>query len=82
MNTRLNLLALGYTGAILSSLGMFVMWVLGRMGYYTEAVQSMQDWHMFFSPSVTGLIGGVIEAAIITFVSLYAFGWIYNEFTK
>jgi len=82
MNSKLDSLALGYAGAITSSIGMFVMWVMGSIGYYTEAVGMMQGWHMFFSLSITGLIGGVIEAAVFSFIILYIFGWLYNQFTQ
>ena len=82
MNTKLDPLALGYAGATISALGMLLMWVVGGMGYYAEAVVMMQGWHMFFSLSVLGLIGGVIEAVIISFIALYVFGWLYNKFTK
>ncbi len=82
MNTKLNSLALGYSGAILASLGMLILWLLGSVGYYTEAVVMMEGWHMFFSLSLVGLIGGIIEAGIWSFVGLYIFGEIYNKFTK
>lgn len=82
MNTKLNPLALGYAGAVVSALGMFVMWLLGTAGFYMEAVMMMQGWHMFFSLSVLGLIGGVIEAAVFSFVILYLFGWLYNRFAQ
>ncbi len=61
MNTRIDPIAFGYTGAIISSIGMFIMWVLGGMGYYTEAVIMMERWHIFFSLNLTGLIGGILK---------------------
>lgn len=82
MNTKIDPIAFGYTGAIISSIGMFVMWVLGGMGYYTEAVIMMQGWHIFFSLNFTGLIGGIIEAAIFSFITLYLFGLLYNKLAK
>lgn len=76
----LNALALGYTGAILSALGMLVLGLLGNMGVYEKAVEQMQDWHVFFSLSVGGIVGGMIEAAVWSFIILWIFGWLYNKF--
>jgi len=75
----LNALALGYAGAILSALGMLTLGVLGNLGVYTKAIEHMQDWHAFFSLSTGGIIGGMIEAAIWSFVILWIFGWLYNK---
>lgn len=76
----LNALALGYAGAVLSALGMLILGLVGRMGFYTKAVEQMQDWHMYFSLSAGGIIGGMLEAAVWSFVILWAFGWLYNMF--
>jgi hypothetical protein len=76
----LNALALGYAGAVLSALCMFMLGVVGRMGFYMNAVEQMQDWHVFFSLSAGGIIGGMIEAAVYGFIILWAFGWLYNMF--
>lgn len=75
---KLNTLALGYAGAILSAIGMLVMGILGNLGIYTRAVEQMQDWHLFYSLSIGGIVGGMAEAAIWGFVSLWIFGWLYN----
>ena len=77
---KLNALALGYAGAILSAIVMLAMGILGYFGVYTKAVEHMQDWHVFFSLSVVGIIGGMIEAAIWSFIILWLFGWLYNTF--
>lgn len=82
MNTKLDSLALGYAGAVVSSIGMLLLWIAGGVGYYMTAVTMMEGWHMFFSLSVAGLIGGIIEAAVYSFVALYLFGWTYNKFAK
>ncbi len=76
----LNAIALGYTGAILSALGMLIMGILGNLGIYTKAVERMQDWHVFFSLSVSGIVGGMIESAIWSFIIFWIFGWLYNLF--
>jgi len=82
MSSKLDSLALGYTGVALSSLGMLIMWTLGNTGYYLGAVRMMQEWHGLFSMSFFGLVGGIVEAAVFSFVVLYAFGFIYNKFSK
>lgn len=79
MNNKLNVLALGYAGAIASGLGMLVLGIAGNIGIYEGAVKMMEQWHMFFSLSIGGIIAGMIEAAIIGFISAYVFGWIYNK---
>ena len=74
----LNLLALGYAGAIISAASMLLLGILGNLGLYTGAVAQMSEWHIFFSLSLGGIIGGMIEAAVISFVTLYAFAIVYN----
>lgn len=76
----LNALALGYAGAIIAAVGMLLLGILGNLGLYAKSVAMMEEWHMFFSPSLGGIIGGMIEAAIISFISLYAFAIVYNWF--
>ncbi|MBR9690684.1 hypothetical protein GOV08_03285 [Candidatus Woesearchaeota archaeon] len=59
---------------------MLLLGILGNLGIYTSAAEQMMKWHTFFSLSIGGIIAGMIEAAIISFVFLYLFGWIYNKF--
>lgn len=80
MAEKLNTLALGYAGAIISAACMLLLGLFGNIGLYMGAVGMMMQWHMFFSLSVAGIITGMIEAAIISFIALYAFGWVYNKF--
>lgn len=80
MAQKLNELALGYAGAILSAACMLLLGLLGSMGMYMGAVGMMSQWHMFFSLGIAGVVAGMAEAAIIGFVFLYAFGWVYNKF--
>lgn len=80
MAEKLNALALGYAGAIISAVGMLLLGILGNLGIYISAAQMMGQLHMFFSLSIAGIITGMIEAAIISFVFVYAFGWVYNKF--
>ena len=74
----LHALYLGYAGAIISAIIMLVLGILGNFGLYTGAVAMMSEWHLFFSLSITGIIGGMLEAAIISFAGLYLFAVVYN----
>ncbi len=79
MATRLNELAFGYSAAIIAAAGMLLLGILGNLGIYLGAVEMMGQWHMYFSLSVLGVATGMIEAAIISFIFGYAFGWAYNR---
>ncbi len=81
MNGKLNALAFGFAGAIVAALSMLILGIFGNMGIYTGAVEMMRQWHMFFSLTPVGIIAGMAEAAVISFVLLYGFGWVYNKFT-
>ena len=80
MAEKLNPLALGYAGAIISAVGMGVLGILGNIGVLTNIVESMMRWHIFFSLSVIGIIAGMFEAAVFNFILLYALAWLYNKF--
>jgi hypothetical protein len=54
--------------------------IFGNLGIYMGAVEMMRQWHMFFSLTLTGIIAGMIEAAIIYFIFAYLFGIFYNKF--
>jgi len=73
------LLALAGAAAIVAAIVMLLLGILGNIGVYTGAVKMMQQWHMFFSLSIGGIIAGMFEAAVITFISVYLFGFIYNK---
>ena len=78
----LNPLGLGYALGALSALWMLVLGILGSLGVYSGAVEMMQQWHLFFDLSVVGIILGMIEAGIISFLSGVVFAWLYNLFAK
>ena len=82
MNKKLNALAFGVAAAIVAALSMLLLGIFGNMGIYTGAVEMMSQWHMFFSLTPAGIATGMIEAAIISFVFFYIFGWVYNKFPK
>ena len=68
--------------AMWSAIVMLLLGILGNMGLYTGAVVAMQQWHLFFSLSLAGIIGGMIEAAVMSYLGVYLFAWIYNSVAK
>ena len=80
MTEKLNALAFGTSAAIVAAISMLILGILGNIGVYQGAVEMMSQWHMFFSLTPLGILTGIIEAVIITFVFFYIFGWIYNKF--
>ena len=77
--TKLNADALGKSCAITGAFAMLVLGIVGNLGFYQGAVQMMQQWHAFFDLSVGGIIAGMVEAAIISYIFIYIFGWAYNN---
>ncbi|OGO22231.1 MAG: hypothetical protein A2144_12025 [Chloroflexi bacterium RBG_16_50_9] len=58
---------------------MLLLGILGNIGVYTGAIEMMEQWHEFFSLSIRGIIAGMAEAAVITFVFVYLFAFFYNK---
>jgi hypothetical protein len=79
MVQELRPLSLGYAAAIVAAIGMLILGILGNLGIYSGAVQMMEQWHMFFSLTPVGIIAGMIEAAVISFVFAYLLGVFYNK---
>jgi hypothetical protein len=80
MTEKLNAMALGLSGAIVSAVSMLVLGVFGNLGIYSNAVEMMQEMHLFFSLDALGIITGMIEAAVFGFVLGYAIALVYNKF--
>lgn len=80
MAQKLSELALGYSLAIIFALGMLLFGIAGYLGIFTGAVNTMMQWHVFFRISPLGIIAGMIEAAVFSFVVGYAIAWVYNKF--
>lgn len=78
---KLKPLALGGSAAIVAAIVMLSLGILGNFGIYAGAVDMMEQWHLFFSLSVGGIVAGIAEAAVITFVFIYLFGFLYNKFS-
>lgn len=80
MAEKLDALAMAYAVAIVSAAVMLLLGIFGNIGIYTGAVEMMQQWHMFFSLSIVGIIAGMVEAALIGFILGYTLLWLYNKF--
>ncbi len=72
--------ALGMAAGLLSALCMLVLGLLAMGGYYMDAFQAMQAWHMWFDAPALGVLLGMLEAFVVSFVGGYLFGWLYNKF--
>ncbi|WP_236044903.1 hypothetical protein [Haloarcula nitratireducens] len=79
---ELNAIALGASGAIVAAAVMLLLGVFGAVGVYEGAVAMMEQWHLFFEPTVVGTVAGMVEAAVISFVLVYAFAWLYNALAR
>lgn len=75
---KFNTQKVALTGAIFAGLGMLLLSIANALGIYEGAVNMMQQWHMFYTPTIVGTITGIIEAAIITYVSILIVVGIYS----
>jgi hypothetical protein len=78
MPEKLESKQLAITFAVWSALFMLVLWLLANMGIYVSAAEQMAKWHVFFNLTFSGLVAGIIEAAIVSYVLVLAFVWVYN----
>ncbi len=72
--------ALGYSFAIISALCMLLLGILGNLGVYLGVVEMMEQWHLFFTLSIVGIVGGMIEAGVIGFLAGWLIALFYNKF--
>jgi len=79
---HLDALALASAAAVVSAVVMLFLGVFGAVGVYEGAVEAMEQWHLFFEPTVVGTVAGMVEAAVIGFAVMYAFAWLYNAFAR
>lgn len=79
MTQKCDAKALGYAGAIVAALGMLVLSIVAKLGLYTQAAEQMMKWHMFYSLSIGGIVAGMIEGAVISFIVLWLFAYFYNK---
>lgn len=78
MPKKLQAKHLAVTFAIWSALFMLVLWLLANMGIYVSAAEMMSQWHVFFNLTFAGLIAGMIEASVVSYVLVLLFVWVYN----
>ncbi len=76
---KLNAFALGAASAIIAAVSMLVLGVFGNIGIYNGAVKMMTQWHMFFSLTPLGILTGMLEAGVISFIFAYLLALIYNK---
>jgi len=79
MKQKLNEKALAISLAVISALGMLLLGIAGNFGIYMGAVEMMQQMHMFFNISILGIITGMIEAGIISFIFGWLIAYVYNK---
>lgn len=79
---HLDALALAEAAAVVSAVVMLLLGAFGAIGVYEGAVEMMEQWHLFFEPTVVGTVAGMVEAAVISFVLAYGFAWLYNAFAR
>lgn len=82
MNQQLNAHALSSAGATVSAVSMLLLGIGANVGIYEGAALQMAKWHLFFSPSFGGIITGMIEGAVITYIFLYLFARVYNRISE
>ena len=79
---KLNTSSIALAAAVWSALLMLVIWLLANMGLYVSAAEQMSKWHMFFNLTVIGLVSGMIEAGVISFLLVYSFATVYTMITQ
>jgi len=77
--TELDPFALGYSAAVLGALIMIVLSIVGLLGSGGEAVRIMQAYHIWYSLSGVGIVLGIIEGAIGSFIGGYVIAYFYNR---
>ncbi len=80
MKQKLNAKALGYSLAILSGVSMLLLGILGNLGLYLTGVEAMKQWHLFFDLSILGIVAGIIEAGLFSFIFGWLIAYVYNKF--
>ena len=78
----LDALALAGAAAVVSAVVMLLFGVFGAIGVYERGIEAMEQWHLFFEPTGVGTVAGIVEAAVASFVLVYAFAWLYNSFAR
>ena len=72
--------AFGYAFGIVEGLAMLLVGIAGRLGYMGEALRLYQSFFPGLSPSLMGILIGILEAAVLGFVVGYLLAALYNRF--
>ena len=78
--SKCNANALGIALAFVSGLAMLILGLLGAAGYAQEAVQIMQAFHIWFDVTAVGIIAGIIEAAVFSYIAGWLIAAVYNKY--
>jgi hypothetical protein len=74
--------ALGISLGILGALAMLLLSIVGKLGYGLEAVRIMAAFHIGYSLSLVGIVVGMGEAAVASYVFGYLTAYLYNRFFR
>lgn len=79
---KINAMALGFSLAIYGALAMLALSVLGLLGTFGPAIETMKAWHIGYTLSLGGIIIGMLEAAICFFISGLIIAYFYNRIVR
>ncbi|NIA02097.1 MAG: hypothetical protein GWP15_01810 [Nitrospirae bacterium] len=71
--------AIGLAAAILSAVCMLVIGVLAMFEFRMEAFEMMKTMHIWFDATVVGVLLGMVEAFVFSYVVGYLFALLYNK---
>ncbi len=71
--------AIGLAAAILSTVCMLVIGVLAMFEIRMEAFEMMKTMHLWFDATVVGVLLGMVEAFVFTYVAGFLFALLYNR---
>ena len=71
---KLNPNAVGLSIAILSVACMLLISILANFGIYMDGFEMMKAWHVWYDLTLIGVILGMLEAFIFSYVAGYLFG--------
>jgi len=81
-SARIDPTALAAATAILAAAVMLLLGILGSVGIGLGAVEMMEQWHLFFRPTLGGTLAGMVEGAVVSFALAWLFGWLYNGLAR
>lgn len=80
MNTSLSPKGLGIALALISALCMLILSLVGLAGYGQEAVSMMQIWHVGYDLTFLGIVIGIVEAIVLSYIVGWLIALVYNQF--